>query len=74
MILLCGGEGAAGVETGGVFFLLVSYRGRSGRGGHRRVEAAAQQRAARGLRSDGPAIRRANEPERKRTGAALHLV
>ncbi len=27
MILLCGGEGAAGVKTGGAFFLLVSYAG-----------------------------------------------
>lgn len=49
MILLCGGEGAAGVQTCGAFFLLVSFRGRRRRGGHSRLEAAAAERAARAL-------------------------
>jgi len=43
MFLLCGGEGAAGLKTGGVFFLLVSYAGPDGRGGHRGVENAARR-------------------------------
>ena len=30
MFLLCGGEGAAGLKTGGDFFLLVSYAGPRG--------------------------------------------
>lgn len=47
MILLCGGEGAAGVKTGGVFFLLISYAGRHGRGGHAGVNAAARERVKR---------------------------
>jgi hypothetical protein len=47
MILLCGGEGGAGVETGGVFFLLISYGGRSGRGGYAGLEAAARRRVER---------------------------
>ena len=47
MILLCGGEGAAGLNTGGVFFLLISYAGASGRGGHRALETAARERVQR---------------------------
>jgi hypothetical protein len=79
MILLCGGEGAAGVKTGGVFFLLVSYSGRSGRGGHAGLEAAAQRRAAHAMPVEvaelegrrGSATGRAG-PHRE--GAILHSV
>jgi hypothetical protein len=46
MILLCGGEGAAGVNAGGAFFLLVSFAGADGCGGHRGVADAARERAA----------------------------
>ena len=53
MFLLCGGEGAAGLKTGGVFFLLVSYAGPHGRGGHAGIEDAARLRARGGLRSVG---------------------
>ena len=42
MILLCGGEGAAGVKTGGAFFLLLSYGGPNKRGGYRGVDGAAR--------------------------------
>ena len=52
MILLCGGEGAAGLKPGGVFFLLVSYAGPDGRGGHRGVEDAARRHAAGALPSE----------------------
>lgn len=45
MIFLCGGEGAAGLETGGVFFLFVSYGGPCGRGGHPGLSDAAWRRA-----------------------------
>ena len=53
MFLLCGGEGAAGLKTGGVFFLLVSYAGPRGRGGHAGLEDAARRRARGGLRPVG---------------------
>lgn len=45
MILLCGGEGAAGFNTGGAFFLLVSYAGRDGRG-QNGIAAVERRRAA----------------------------
>ena len=56
MILLCGGEGAAGVKTGGAFFLLVSYAGPDGRGRHRGVEEAARKRVPVDLAADEPPL------------------
>jgi hypothetical protein len=55
MILLCGGEGAAGVKTGGAFFLLVSYAGPDGTGGHRTIEAATRLPTPRRLSTAAPA-------------------
>jgi hypothetical protein len=52
MILLCGGEGAAGVNAGGAFFLLVSFAGADGCGGHRGVADAARARAAEAMPQD----------------------
>jgi hypothetical protein len=54
MILLCGGEGAAGVKTGGAFFLLISYAGRDGQGGDPGVEDASRLRAHRTLVAGDP--------------------
>ena len=45
MILLCGGEGAAGVKTGGAFFLLVSYAGPNA--DQNGIRAAAHENAVR---------------------------
>lgn len=61
MFLLCGGEGAAGLKTGCVFFLLVSYAGPDGRGGHRGVEDAARRHLRR-AHAPRPRIRAAARP------------
>jgi hypothetical protein len=74
MILLCGGECAAGAKTGGAFFLLISFGGRSGKGGDRRLEAAARERAQRGLAVEAAGLNRRSGLAAGRKRAALHLV
>jgi hypothetical protein len=74
MILLCGGECAAGAKTGGAFFLLISFGGRSGNGGDRRLAAAAQERAERGLVMEAAGLARRSGLGAGRKRAALRLV
>ena len=74
MILLCGGEAAAGVKTGGVFFLFVSFRGAGGCGGLKSLEVAARERATRGLPMTISGYDGSRRPASWRDVPALHLV
>jgi hypothetical protein len=74
MILLCGGEAAAGVKTGGVFFLFVSFGGKGGAGGLGELEAAAAERAVRGLPAELAGLGGGRAPAPRRHVRALELV